>query len=274
MRSIVLISALIWLQAPAFAQPVVLNFDELSAMQYFPLTPVHENARLSDQYLKKHGVVFSSASPYVAVSALGPNHAVSGANAIAGADANGVLTYDHTHPIVARFFDPVNPTVPATTEWVSVRTDLWGEGSSVELKAFDVKGNLIDTCNVMERGGETLKVSGPGIHFVEFHGGRGVALDDFTFPPVTSPGGRGVIVKPKLIAENVPPPAAVQGRPQLDEEQSSVVWIALIAAGVCVAIGLFIACGAILLFAVLIRRNQRGRVSLTASQENLTRPAQ
>jgi hypothetical protein len=253
------VTMLLWQSANfACAQPIVLNFDELEGMQYFPLAEVPKAAQLSDQYLKTHGVRFSSKQPYVAVSRLGPGHAVSGINAIAGVDANGILTYDHVHPIVVRFFNPSNPNEPATTDFVSVRVDLWGSGIAVDLKAFTRDGKLIDSCTVVERGGETLKVSGAGIHYVEFHGGQGVALDDFTFNPVT-PREKKEEQKDKE-KERVPVPIVVQEKLVLElpaEPQGDAplpwVWIGLICAVVLFVLALLI-CIAVL--AIFLHRAQ------------------
>lgn len=247
---------LILLTVPsAHAQPIVLHFDELPAMAYFPLGPVPEQARLSDQYLKTHGVQFRSKSPYVAVVRLGVNHATSGTNAIAGADAGGVLTYDHLHPIEVRFLDPKNPTKPATTDFVSVRIDLWGGSSKVTMTAFDVDGKSIDSCTIIERGGETMKVSGQGIHSVQIQGGRGVALDDFTFNPVNveAPAANEpkIVAKPPLQEEPPPAPAAneakkvakpsLQEEPPLAEAEADLVgttgWIILLSLGFMLVFG-------------------------------------
>ncbi len=267
----------------ARAQPIVLDFDDLSAMQYFPLAQVPPQAQLSDQYLKKHGVRFSSARPYVAVSLLGPNHAVSGTNAIAGADANGILTYDHVHPIVAKFFDPKNPTIPATIDFVSVRLDLWGGNSTVVLKAFSINGELIDSCTVIDRGGEAMKVSGVGIHYVEFHGGMGVALDDFTFSPVTVPGTglapmnrndveRAPIEQKKIVVAEATPEkrndverapieqkkmAVAEAMPDWPAEENAPLielWLLLLLLGVILILGIAVCLAGIAVF--LFIRNQ------------------
>jgi hypothetical protein len=48
------------------------------------------------------------------------------------------LTYDRMNPITASFFDPNNPSLPAVTNFVSLRGDLIGTGQSITLNAFDV----------------------------------------------------------------------------------------------------------------------------------------
>jgi hypothetical protein len=100
-----------------------------------------------------------------------------------------VLTYDRHFPIVMSFFDPSNPSMPAVTNFVSVRGDLLGSGQSITLNAFDVDGNSIASFTTTDNGGTTLSVSAPGIHAVQFLGTQdvvgGVALDDLTFNRVT-----------------------------------------------------------------------------------------
>jgi hypothetical protein len=115
------------------------------------------------------GVRFSSGNSYVAVIENGIEHAVSGKNAIGGSTRDGKLTYDSQVPVVARFFDPANPTSPAVTDFVSVRGDLWGSGLLMTLKAFDLQGNLLAESSAPDNGGTTLTVARPGIHYVEFH---------------------------------------------------------------------------------------------------------
>jgi hypothetical protein len=168
--------------------PIVLDFEGLTAMPPQSGRPIPPQARLSDAFLATHGVRFSSGSPYVAVVDLGPGHATSGVNGIGGSTATGILTYDRMNPIVASFFDPNNPSSRAVTNFVSVRGDLIGTGQSITLKAFDVNGRLIASATGDDTGGATLAVTSPGIHSVQFLGTQdfgGVALDDFTFNPVT-----------------------------------------------------------------------------------------
>jgi hypothetical protein len=172
------------------AELIVLDFEDLSAMPHTPpLVPIPPQARLSDAFLSTHGVRFSSGSPYVAVVDLGAGQAASGINGISGSTPTGLLTYDRAFPIVASFFDPSNPFMPAVTDFVSVRGDRAGAGQSITLNAFDVNGNLITSFTATDSGGTILSVSASGIHSVQFLGtqdsGGGVALDDFTFNPVT-----------------------------------------------------------------------------------------
>jgi hypothetical protein len=62
-----------------------------------------------------------------------------------------------------------------------------------------VAGALIDSVTAFEIGGETLAVSGAGIHSVQFLGtfdDNGAALDDFAFNPVTPVSVGGVVPEP------------------------------------------------------------------------------
>ena len=168
-----------------------LDFENVDSMTFMSRNPIPPSARLSDTYLYTHGVRFSSGSPYVAVVDLGDGHATSGTNGIGGSTPNGVLTYDAQFPIVARFFDSSDPSVPAVTNFVSVRGDLLGSGQVITLNAFGLDGKTIASSSDTDDGGKTLSVSAPGIHTVEFlapERAGGVALDDFTFAAPTPAG--------------------------------------------------------------------------------------
>jgi hypothetical protein len=182
---------LVLVALPASGDTVVIDFEEFYGMFSWSGEPIPEAARLSDQLADTYGVVFSSGAPYVAVVALPEGAAPSGINAIGGSTPDGILTYDREWPVVFTFVDPEHPTLPATTDFVSVRGDLWGDsGMGVILNAYDIDGHLVDSDQQYDSGGETLTVTGPGIHRVEFLGSydtRGVALDDLTFNPVEHP---------------------------------------------------------------------------------------
>ena len=173
----------------ARAELMIIDFEGFGAMPYSDIkSPIPPSARLSDAFLFTHGVRFSSGSPFVAVVDLGVGHATSGTNGIGGSTHEGLLTYDKNFPIVVSFFDPNDPSRPAVTDFVSVRGDGRGEGQLITLNAFDVDGNLIAFFTTTNVGGETLSVSAPGIHSVQFLGTEdthGVALDDLTFNSVT-----------------------------------------------------------------------------------------
>src|SRR5436190_3511600 len=90
----------------ASAQSVTLDFNGLTGMPDAPGSPVPASARLSDQFLAEHGILFASdsGSPYVAVVSLG-----GGNNAIGSVDANGLLAYDAGFHV--DFFLPSNPLI-------------------------------------------------------------------------------------------------------------------------------------------------------------------
>lgn len=180
---------------PVAGGTVVIDFEEFYAMNYLSGYPIPEAARLSDQLATTDGVIFSSGAPYVAVVHCEPDCAPSGVNMIGGSTPDGILTYDRAWPVVFTFVDPQNPGLPAATDFVSVRGDLWGDSQMyVILNAYDVNGALVDSDQEFDCGGETLTVAGPGIHRVEFLGSHdwcGVALDDLTFNPVEPPTAPG-----------------------------------------------------------------------------------
>jgi hypothetical protein len=186
--TVTLTSLLVGTPSLRAAAPIVLNFDTLTAMNSFPPGPaIPLDARLSDAFLSTFGVKFSSGSPYVPVVFV-DGVTASPPNGIGGASPAGNLTYERAFPIVARFFDPSNSARPATTDFVSLRGDLSGQGEAVTLNGFDVNNHLIASMTTIDSGGETLTLSKPGMHSVVFlgtHDGDGVVVDDFTFNPVT-----------------------------------------------------------------------------------------
>jgi hypothetical protein len=176
--------------ATARAEAVVIDFEAFPGMIYLSGNPIPESARLADQLASSLGVVFSSGAPYVAVVELGAGHATSGINAIGGSTPGGILTYDRQWPLVFQFVDPQSPAMPAATDFVSVRLDLWASsGLEVDLNAYDVNGVLIASAQSFDIAGAMMSVDGPGIHRVEFlgtHDNDGVGLDDLTFNPVVA----------------------------------------------------------------------------------------
>ena len=172
-----------------YIQAVVLDFEGLTGMNPNSGNPIPVASQLSDQFLTSFGVRFSSGSPYIGVVELGSGHATSGINGVSGSTSDGLLTYAPANPIVAEFFNPFNPTQPATTDFVSLRIDLaGGSGMFVTLEAFDVDGNLLTFQTSPDIGGATLQIATPGIHSVRYLGTndqQGAAIDDFTFNPVT-----------------------------------------------------------------------------------------
>jgi hypothetical protein len=105
---------------------ITLNFEGLPSSGFHAGGPIPNAAQLSTQYLTTYGVSFTSGSAYVAVVNLGVGHATSGTNGIGGSTPEGILTYAQQYPITATFFDPSNPAVAGTTDFVSLRGDLIG----------------------------------------------------------------------------------------------------------------------------------------------------
>ncbi|MDM7916888.1 MAG: hypothetical protein ACE15D_18515 [Candidatus Eisenbacteria bacterium] len=107
---------------------------------------------------------------------------------IGGSTPDGYLTYERGWPVVFTFVDPGDPNIPASTDYVSVRCDLWSDsGMNVVLNAYDLEGVLVDSDEVFDSPGALLEVTAAAIHRVEFLGSHdwcGVALDDLTFDPV------------------------------------------------------------------------------------------
>jgi len=178
---------------PLNAAPTVINFEQFTGMPFENPAPVPVESRLYDQLLDTAGVLFTSGSSFVSVLNMGPDHATSGVNTIAGTTPEGVLTYDRSNPVVISFFEPGDASSPSTVNFVSVRADLWASLQPITLNAYGLSGNLIGSATGVDVDGATLQVSVAGIHSVELLGGTGdvagVAWDDLTFdaevpPPV------------------------------------------------------------------------------------------
>lgn len=150
-RSILALAAVTvlgWAAPPAKADTV--TFDSLSAMASASSgTAVPASARLSDQLLGL-GVRFSSSADYVAVLNLGSGHATSGTNGIGGVNSNGQLSYGS--PVRVSFFLPSDPSMPAVTDFVSIRGDLRPAPGTITLQAFDINGNLLGSVTQQDTG--------------------------------------------------------------------------------------------------------------------------
>lgn len=171
---------------PVKSNAVLINFDEL-ARGMNPLgaggLPVPSHAQLSDHYLSTYGVRFFSSGTFVAIVDLDNGlQAPSSPNGIAGSTVDGLLFFSN---VTARFFDPAAPNNPAVTDYVAVTADKWGSspGNTVTLNAYDVDGILVDSYTTEDTGGETLHVSAPAIHTVQFlcNQSPDAAIDNFTF---------------------------------------------------------------------------------------------
>jgi len=151
-------------------------------------------AQISDDLVSLTGAVFSTqgGSDFAAAVDLttgfsGP-HAPSTPNGVAGASLAGTLTY--ALPIRIAFFDPSNPTLPATTDSVSIQGDLVGNGGSnfAHLEAYDLDAVLLvadSNFDNVSGGPGVMTVSATGIHFVLARSNDGtVAFDNLQFNEV------------------------------------------------------------------------------------------
>jgi hypothetical protein len=166
----------------SFGATVVLDFDELHGMSYYTGTAVPSGSRLSDGFLETHGVVFRSEDvPYVAVVNLNSDflQAPSAPNGIGGVGPGNVL--DYAAPIIVEFFVPGRPEAKGSTDFVSVTTDVRGDGNTILVNAFDASGALVASARAVDRDGPTLVVSVPGIHSIEIRGQWGTSFDDLKF---------------------------------------------------------------------------------------------
>ena len=186
------IVALLFLTSTAqtFATSILLNFEDIPGMPNAAGSPIPVASRLSNQYQSTAGVTFSSGSSYVGVLFMNPGDAPSGSNVVGGSTLSGNLTYDGAFPITATFSVPGSPSIPAVTDFVSLRVDQFvADVRTLTLNAYDINGTLIATYSVPDQGGPTLQVSAPGIHSVQFIGtvdADGAAMDDFMFNSVVA----------------------------------------------------------------------------------------
>jgi hypothetical protein len=122
------------------------------------------------------------------VVALGGSHATSGINGIGGVDQNGMLLY--SGPIRIEFSLPSSPSIPAVTDFVSIRSDLIANGGHpITLEAFNVNGGLLGSMTRLDNQPWTLSVANPGIHSVRISQAPVVLsaeFDDFSFNPVVA----------------------------------------------------------------------------------------
>ena len=170
------------------AAPIILSFENIPGMPNAAGSPIPAASQLSNQYQPIFGVSFSSGSPYVGVLYMAPGDAPSGSNVVGGSTISGNLTFSSAYPIIATFTQPGNPSLPATTDFVSLQVDRFSAAvRTLTLNAFDINGNLLATSTAPDSNGPTLQVSMPGIHSVQFIGtvdADGAAIDNFIFNPV------------------------------------------------------------------------------------------
>lgn len=172
----------------SFGQSITVDFESFTGMSFFEGNPVPSSAQLSDQLLSSHGLSFTSesGSPFVAVVALGENHATSGINGIGGVDETGFLSYAAAFRI--EFFLPESPSVAAATDNISIRGDLIANGNhTVMLEAFDVNGEFLGSSMRIDSNPFSLTFASPGIHSVRISqedAAFSAAFDDLMFNPL------------------------------------------------------------------------------------------
>ncbi len=183
--------ALVFGLSAGSAQAVTINFDDLPATSTVAGLSVPGPSQLTNQYASQ-GVLFSSLGGFASVVNFGPN-TPSSPNAIAASTTEGLLTY--AVPIEITFVSPSNPLLPAVTDFVSVRGDLFimGLGTNTML-ALDINGEPIDFDIQIEPPASILSVTGFGIHKVILIGSTTTAFDDLSFNPVV------VVPEPSSIA--------------------------------------------------------------------------
>lgn len=166
--------------ACAIAQPLLITFDDHTAMGNSPGATIPEAARLSDFYLASHGVRFFSGSPFVAVVIHGAN-TPSGMQIVGGSTPDGRLTYQNAHPVEAAFFDSTG-TIPFVVSTVSVRGDLQPIAGTKTLEAYGINGALLGTDTQLDSSTPPLAVSAPGIHRIRMYSSSAtVGFDDLRF---------------------------------------------------------------------------------------------
>jgi PKD repeat protein len=169
-------------------EPVSLNFESIpgmTAINYFDIgTVIPAGARLSNQLQASHGVSFRSGVDYVALVRLGSGHATSGVNGIGGVSTSNLIRY--AQPLVIAFSMPGSPSVPAVTNFVSLRGDQNPAPGSARMEAFDLGGALVGSVSAADvRGGLTLSLSAPNIHSIRITQTRSdIAFDDLRFNPL------------------------------------------------------------------------------------------
>src|SRR5262249_29871651 len=124
---------------------------------------------------------------------------------------NTLVLYEPYY-VVIDLVDPSDPSVPAVTDFASIRGDVNGSSNTLTMQAFDINGNLLGSDTQPDVGGETVQLSIPGIHSVHIvmstpNGqGGGIGLDDLSFH---SP----VAVSNHLVVTTQPPSSVTAGSP-------------------------------------------------------------
>jgi len=177
---LVLIGLMAMPMTSAIAQPILIDFEQITGMGNAAGSVIPAESRLADQYLASHHVRFTSGAPFVAVVVHGPG-TPSGTRIIGGSTASGTLSYRSTEAIVAQFLD-ASGTVPLVVSVVSVRGDLFPIAGTKTLEAYNVRGDLIGVDTQPDSSPNPLMVSAPGIHRVRmFSQSATVGFDDLRF---------------------------------------------------------------------------------------------
>lgn len=179
-------AACVMLAASTAGAATIIDFDAFDGMPFEPSPQawVESKARIADDLLASHGIRFDSPGGYVAVVDLGVGHAPSGRRGIGGVTPGGLLTYNHQFMFGGSFFTPGEQQKPASTDFVSVTVDRWGEGQPVALLGFDQHERLVAIDLAIDLAGPTLRIDAEGIHRWLFRGSDafgGTAIDDVAF---------------------------------------------------------------------------------------------
>src|SRR5439155_10921920 len=85
-------------------------------------------------------------------------------------------------PVVVKFVRPSDPSIAATTDFVSMRTVLVAGGGRKMIEAFDARGVLVGSVSQDEFDPTPLSLRRPSIHSVRLSQTQGsLAFDDLTF---------------------------------------------------------------------------------------------
>ena len=191
--SFMLCAVLIAAPASALVGDVLITFESVPGItttaSYPDGSPVPTGARLTTQLQLSDGLTFSSTAGYVALVRLGSGHATSGINGIGGVNTSNVLKYNQ--PVIITFTMPGSPSIPAITDYVSIRGDQLQGAGSATIQAFDVSGAPIGNATAADvSGGLTLSLAIPNIHSIRLTQTRSdIAFDDLRFnslSPATS----------------------------------------------------------------------------------------
>jgi formylglycine-generating enzyme required for sulfatase activity len=186
LRALTAVAAAILIPSPVpQAAPITIDFESIpdatpsAAYNVGDIVPT--TARLSTQLLGTHGVRFASLhQPYVGLLEIGLGHAASGKNSIGAVGLSNAVNF--SDEIVVSFFDPLDGTTQAVTDFVSIRCDNTPTSPGpLRLEAYGVAGTLLSSDSQTDGAGVLLSVSTPNIHYVRVTGDGSSAFDDLSF---------------------------------------------------------------------------------------------